>query len=99
GAAIIAAIACGLTDRPKAAQFAFLVGIPTMFAAAGYELLKSLSAGGGSENWGELILAAVVSAVVGFFAVRWLVTFISGHSFVPFALYRMVLAVCLWLWL
>ncbi len=99
GAAIIAAVACGLTDRPKAAQFAFLVGIPTMFAAAGYELLKSLSAGGGSENWGELILAAVVSGVVGFFAVRWLVTFISGHSLVPFALYRMILAVCLWLWL
>jgi undecaprenyl-diphosphatase len=99
GAAMIAAIACGLTDRPKAAQFAFLVGIPTMFAAAAYELLKGLTSDTPHENWQELALAAVVSATVGFLAVRWLIKFISGHSLVPFAIYRVILAAGLWLWL
>ena len=97
GAAIIAAVACGLTDRPKAAQFAFLVGIPTMFAAAGYELLKGWTHIR-EENWGELMVAAVVSAVVGVLAVRWLLKFLSTHNLIPFAIYRVILAAGLWFW-
>ena len=39
----------GLTLRPAATEFAFLVGIPTMFAATGYELLKVRGHGAGEE--------------------------------------------------
>ena len=99
GAAIVAAVAAGLTDRPKAAQFAFLVGIPTMFAAAGYEFVKCLAKHTPHEPWGELALATAVSGVVGFFAIRWLLKFVAGHNLVPFAVYRIILAVCLWLYL
>ena len=92
-AAIFAALLAGLTDRPRAAEFAFMVGIPTMFAATGYELLKTLGdpAAMQAEPWSELAIAFGVSAAVGFFTVKWLMRYISGHSFVPFAWYRLAL--------
>ncbi|WP_420467234.1 undecaprenyl-diphosphate phosphatase [Panacagrimonas sp.] len=91
-AAIFAAMLAGLTLRPRAAEFAFLVGIPTMFAATGYEALKtSMSPGGiGTEPWLELLIAFTVAAATGFAAVKWLLHYVSGHSFVPFAWYRIV---------
>lgn len=92
-AAIFAAMLAGLTLRPRAAEFAFLVGIPTMFAATGYELLKVLQdrAAVAAEPWGQLALAFAVAALTGFAAVRWLLGFIGSHSFVPFAWYRLAL--------
>lgn len=92
-AAIFAAMLAGLTMRPKAAEFAFMVGIPTMFAATGYELLKVLKddAASAAEPWGQLALAFAVAAGTGFMAVRWLLGFIGNHSFVPFAWYRLAL--------
>lgn len=92
-AAIFAAMLAGLTLRPRAAEFAFMVGIPTMFAATGYELLKVLKDGEAAavEPWGQLALAFVVAAATGFMAVRWLLGFIGNHSFVPFAWYRLAL--------
>ena len=96
-AAIFAAMLAGLTLRPRAAEFAFMVGIPTMFAATGYELLKVLKAGGvaSAEPWGQLALAFAVAAATGFAAVRWLLGFIGNHSFVPFAWYRLALGAAL----
>lgn len=91
-AAIFAAMLAGLTLRVRAAEFAFLVGIPTMFAATGYELLKALLDGSASdESWLQLGVAFATSAAVGFAAVRWLLGYVSGHSFVPFAWYRIAL--------
>lgn len=92
-AAIFAAMLAGLTLRPRAAEFAFLVGIPTMFAATGYELLKVLASPGAAaaEPWGQLLLAFGVSALTGFAAVKWLLGYIAHHSFVPFGYYRIAL--------
>jgi len=92
-AAIFAALLFGLTSRPRAAEFAFLVGIPTMFAASAYEALKTLQDGTAlqAEHWGELGLACAVSAITAFITVKWLLRYISGHSFVPFAWYRLAL--------
>lgn len=96
-AAIFAALLFGLRHRARAAEFAFIVGIPTMFAATGYELLKTAGDpdAWAAEAWTELLVAFVVSAVVGFAAVKWLLRYISGHSFVPFAWYRIALGVVL----
>lgn len=92
-AAIFAAMLAGLTLRTRAAEFAFLVGIPTMFAATGYELVRTLTQPGaaGAEPWLELGVAFAVSAITGFAAVKWLLGYIAGHSFVPFAWYRIAL--------
>jgi undecaprenyl-diphosphatase len=88
-ATIFAAMLAGLTARAAATEFAFLVGIPTMFAASGYLLLKS-HAEAGSEDWNALILGFVISGVVAFVAVKWLLRYIQTHRFTIFAWYRIV---------
>jgi undecaprenyl-diphosphatase len=90
-ATIFAAMLAGMTSRPAAAEFAFLVGIPTMFAATAYELLDLYQSGAmQDENWGDLAVGFVVSAVVAFIAVKWLLRYIQTHRFTPFAWYRIV---------
>ncbi len=87
---IFAAMLAGLTLRPAATEFAFLVGIPTMFAATGYELLKARG-DAGSENWNALAIGFVVSLIVAFIAVKWLLRYVQSHRFTLFAWYRIAL--------
>jgi undecaprenyl-diphosphatase len=93
-ATIFAAMLAGLTFRPAATEFAFLVGIPTMFAATAYELLK-VRHEAGQEDWGALGVGFVVSGVVAFVAVKWLLRYVQSHRFTVFAWYRIVLGVAL----
>jgi len=95
-ATIFAAMLAGLSSRAAATEFAFLVGIPTMFAATGYELLKVLKGGATvSEDWTALGIGLVVSAVVAFIAVKWLLLYIQTHRFTLFAWYRIAFGVAL----
>lgn len=88
GTTIILALLLGLS-RPAATEFSFLVSIPTMLAAGGIEMLQELKqAGGSDENWGLLALAATVSAVVSFAAVKWLLRYVQSHTFESFGWYR-----------
>jgi undecaprenyl-diphosphatase len=94
GASILFALLLGL-NRPLATEFSFLVGIPTMLAAGGYEILKALHdppAGAAPENWPMVGLGFVVSAVVSFVAVKWLLRYVQTHTFVVFGWYRLALA-------
>ena len=100
GATIFAALLFGTSNRPAATEFAFLVGIPTMYAATGYELLKVLRHGGAAhEDWSALVVGFVVSLIVAFIAVKWLLRYIRTHRFTAFAVYRIVLGVALLAWL
>jgi undecaprenyl-diphosphatase len=94
-ATIFAAMLAGLTLRPAATEFAFLVGIPTMFAATAYEFLKTRHAGEGPEDWNALAIGFVVSGIVAFIAVKWLLRYVQSHRFTLFAWYRIVLGVVL----
>jgi undecaprenyl-diphosphatase len=99
-ATIFVTLLAGTTNRAAATEFAFLVGIPTMFAATGYELLSMMRSGGlGQEDWGQLAVAFVASAMTAFAAVNWLLRYIETHRFTAFAVYRVVLGVFLLLWL
>jgi undecaprenyl-diphosphatase len=89
-ATIFAAMLAGLTLRPAATEFAFLVGIPTMFAATAYELLK-VRGRGAAEDWHALAVGFLVSGVVAFIAVKWLLRYVQSHRFTIFAWYRIVL--------
>jgi undecaprenyl-diphosphatase len=93
-ATIFAAMLAGLTLRPAATEFAFLVGIPTMFAATAYELLKTRHEAAG-ENWSQLAVGFVISGIVAFIAVKWLLRYVQSHRFTLFAWYRIVLSVAL----
>jgi undecaprenyl-diphosphatase len=94
---IFAALLFGTSNRPAATEFAFLVGIPTMYAATGYELLKVLHHNGAvaRENWGALAVGFIVSLIVAFIAVKWLLRYIRTHRFTAFALYRIALGAVL----
>ncbi len=95
-ATIFVALLAGTTSRVAATEFAFLVGIPTMFAATGYELLDVYQSGAlGDEDWSALSMAFVVSALVAFAAVKWLLHYIQHHRFTAFALYRIALGTAL----
>ncbi len=98
GATIFVALLAGTTSRVAATEFAFLVGIPTMFGATAYELVAALSEHGpGGENWVDLAIAFVASAITAFIAVKWLLRYIQTHRFTAFAFYRIVLGgVLLW---
>src|SRR5262249_2388604 len=85
-ATIFVGMLAGPSNRAAATEFAFLVGIPTMFAASGYELLKALKAGPIHEDWGALAVGFAVSTIVGFVAVKWLLGYIRSHRFTPFAI-------------
>jgi len=95
-ATIFAAMLFGTSNRAAATEFAFLVGIPTMYAATGYELLKVLHGGSAvHEDWTALAVGFVVSAITAFVAVKWLLGYIVGHRFTPFAIYRIAFGVAL----
>jgi undecaprenyl-diphosphatase len=87
-ATIFAAMLAGVSSRPAATEFAFLLGIPTMFAATGYELLKLRGTDSALVDWNALLLGLVVSAVVAFVAVKWLLRYVQTHRFTVFAWYR-----------
>lgn len=94
-ATIFAAMLAGLTSRPAATEFAFLVGIPTMFAATAYEFLKIRGAATVHEDWSAFAVAFVVSAVVAFITVKWLLRYVQTHRFTWFAWYRIASGVAL----
>lgn len=92
-ATIFAAMLVGLTSRSAATEFAFIVGIPTMFAASGYELIKLMKdpVTLAREPMFDLAMGFVISAVVAFISVKWLLGYIQTHKFTVFAWYRIVL--------
>jgi undecaprenyl-diphosphatase len=97
GATIMGARLCQVT-RVAAAEFSFFLAVPTMIAAASYDLYK---------NWGLMSEGSVATIAVGFvtafvvalLVVRWLVNFVQHHGFVPFAWYRIALGAAMLCWL
>lgn len=96
GATIFVAMLAGTGNRAAATEFAFLVGIPTMYAASGYELLKTLRDGSAAgEDWTALGVAFVASTIVAFISVKWLLSFIQTNRFTVFAIYRIIIGALL----
>ena len=96
GATIFVALLAGTTSRVAATEFAFLVGIPTMFAATAYELLGVFKDGNvAHEDWTALAVAFVASAITAFVAVKWLLRYIQSHRFTAFAVYRFIVGIAL----
>ena len=87
GTTIMLALLFGMS-RPAATEFSFLVGIPTMLAAGGYKIFKALRHGAPPENWSMVLLGTVVSGIVSFIVVRWLLRYVQSHTFIGFGWYR-----------
>ncbi len=99
-------------SRPSALEFSFLLSIPTMLAATGYDLLKELhgskaAAAAGeaaahvtmtSERWMVLGIGFVVSFVVALGVVEWFLMWVRKHGFTVFAVYRIIIGIVLLVW-
>ena len=96
GATIMMALVLGMR-RAEAAEFSFLVGIPTLLSAGAYEASKAIRQNNPptTNDWMLLAIGTVTAAATAFLVVRWLLRFIQTHSFVAFGWYRIVLGVTL----
>lgn len=74
-------------DRPSAARFAFLMAVPVMLAAGGYQMLDVVHMPGLADFLPVLAVGFITAAIVGWFAVRWLLHYLSGHSLYVFSAY------------
>lgn len=95
---IAGGVLVGLHPR-RAAEFSFLLGLPTLGGACVYSLIKTMNGDGPNMfeviGWTPILVgmaAATVSAVV---AVRWLVGFLNKHGLAVFGYYRLALAAVL----
>lgn len=87
GATIIGGMLFGLS-RVAATEFSFFLAIPTLLAATVYDLFKHrdlLS----TADLPAFALGMAVSFISALAVVRWLLRYVGGHSFVPFAWYRL----------
>jgi undecaprenyl-diphosphatase len=94
-------------SRASALEFSFFLSMPTMAAASGYELLKSLL--GTDDNpigvaeidahgWMVLAIGFVVSFIVAYGAVAWFMAWVRQRGFVPFAVYRILVGAAVLIW-
>jgi len=90
GATIAAGLALGY-KREAAAKYAFLLAIPAVVGSGLFKLLD-ISSDPIEPAWGPIVLATVVAFVIGFGVIHWLLRYVSTHNFLPFVIYRLVLA-------
>lgn len=88
GASIIGGLVGGL-DRPTATAFSFFLSIPILGGATIIDLLLNLDKVQ-SGDWINLILGAVVSGIVAWFAISWLLRYVARNNFIPFGIYRII---------
>lgn len=77
-------------DREAATRYAFLLAIPAVIGAGLFQL-KDVPGSDNPYGWGPTIVATVVSFVVGYAAIAWLLRYVSTNSYTPFVLYRVAL--------
>ena len=77
-------------EREAATRFAFLLAIPAVLGAGLFQLQEIP---GGENAYGPVptLVATVVSFVVGYAAIAWLLRFVTTRSYLPFVIYRVVL--------
>jgi undecaprenyl-diphosphatase len=99
---ITGGVLVGLKPR-AAAEFSFLLGLPTLGGACVYSLYKNITESEklGEPNmiellgWTPVLVGLVVATVSAAIAVRWLVGFLNTHGLAPFGWYRLVLCAVL----
>ncbi|MET7569057.1 undecaprenyl-diphosphate phosphatase [Streptomyces sp. NPDC005492] len=79
-------------DRVAATRLSFFLGIPALTGAGIYELKDALGAGVGAA---PLAVGTIVSFVVAYGSIAWLLKFVAKHSFNAFVIYRIVIGILL----
>jgi undecaprenyl-diphosphatase len=87
-------------SRSMALEFSFLLAVPTVVAAAGFDLFRSLRKSSEANALGSahldfhgtvlLLIGGLVSFVVAYLSVAWFMRWVRHHGFAPFAIYRIL---------
>lgn len=88
---IIAALAVGM-GLPAAVEFSFLLGLVTLSAATGYELLSGGDAITATFGWRSSIVGVAAAAVTAWLAVTWMVAYLQRRPLSIFGWYRISIA-------
>ena len=90
GATIVGGLILGLS-RSTIVEFSFLLAVPTMLAATGYDLLKNASTFG-PQQFGVLAAGFASSFFVALLSIKFLLAFVRTNTFIPFGIYRIAVA-------
>jgi undecaprenyl-diphosphatase len=86
GATIIGGMLFGFSRR-AATEFSFFLAVPTLVAAGAYDFWKNRALFD-SSDLGMFVVGSVVAFLSALACVRWLIRYVAGHNFTPFAWYR-----------
>ncbi len=78
-------------DRVTATRLSFFMGIPALVAAGLYELVTEAGAISDTVGWNATIIGTIVSGVVAYATIAWLLRFVSSNKFTSFLVYRVLL--------
>jgi undecaprenyl-diphosphatase len=93
GSTIVGGMLSGVS-RKTSADFSFLLAIPTMLAASGYEMLKNIHSFADS-NGIVLVVGFVVSFVVAYITVKIFLKFVEKYTLNAFGVYRIIFGIVL----
>ena len=91
GATIMGGLLVGMS-RKDAAEFSFLLALPTMLAATLYDIYKNYTVFE-LGDWQNIVVGFVTSFVFAVIGIKALLKFITSHTFIPFGIYRIVVGV------
>ena len=91
GATIMGGLALGIS-RKDAAEFSFLLALPTMLAATAYDIYKNHSVFVFGD-WQNILIGLITSFIFAVIAIKALLKYITNHTFIPFGIYRIVVGV------
>lgn len=91
GATIMGGLMLGIS-RKEAAEFSFLLALPTMLIATAYDIYKNHSAFVFGD-WQNILVGFIVSFIFALIAIKALLKFITSHTFIPFGIYRIAVGV------
>ncbi|WP_282929383.1 undecaprenyl-diphosphate phosphatase [Anaerococcus sp. Marseille-Q7828] len=95
-ATIMGAMILGLS-REAAAEFSFFLAIPTMLGATLLKVVKNVHGFAGSQ-WLLIVIGMVLSFVVAYIVIKKFMEYISKNDFIPFGIYRIILAVVVFMY-
>jgi undecaprenyl-diphosphatase len=89
GASIVGGLLGGM-NRPTATAFSFYLSIPVLGGATILDLLLSLDEITSGESVLSLIIGTIVTAIVSWFAIDWLLRYVARNDFTIFGVYRII---------
>lgn len=94
GATMSAGLLCNF-DRVAVTKLSFFLSIPALSAAGILQIISKHSAIGASVGWTATIIATLISFVVAYISVAWLLKFVAKHDYSVFIWYRVIVGVLL----